>query len=338
MANFGQAAVGIILLLIVVGSLLYIFYSRTNAVAKNGYGSLIMLALVSLMIPVFWILEGNQQANAQQQQQELAVQRGMQNYADVCTDKCYAIDSKNNVLRPTYLGYTFKQLNGMTDDQLKSTIAGGFYNSTPDAGVPTKPTNVNAIPRSDQYGGQLVSSYVDYLFAFIRSDNPAYTKKLGYTGPAAQNGLKLLPDYLQANKPTQYKAATDYASVLNAGQFGVAVDMTKQSAITLDMVQPPAGATCTPSCFQYLNMKVKVGTVITWVNKTNQPHTVTAKDLSGKDAPQIFDSGVKTPIQTNGTFKYTVTDAAYNLDPTNHKLTYYCIIHPQMLAQLTIVK
>jgi len=338
MVDFGQAAVGIILLLLVVGGLLYIFYSRTNAVSKTGYGSLIMLALVSLMIPVFWILEGSQQANAQQQQQTLAVQRGMQNYASVCTDKCYAIDSKNNVLRPTYLGYTFAQLNNMSDDQLKSVIAGGFYNPTPDPGVPPKPANANAIPRSDQYGGQLVSSYIDYLFAFIRSDDPAYAKKMGFTGAAAQNGLKLLPDYLQANAPTQFKAATDFASVLNAGQFGVAVDMTSKSAVTINITQPPAGATCTPSCFQYLSVKVKVGTVITWVNTTDQPHTVTAKNLSGQDDPQIFDSGVKSPIQTNGTFKYTVTDAAYNLDPANHKVTYYCIIHPQMLAQLTIVK
>jgi plastocyanin len=336
MGNLGQVAVGIIVLLVVVGGLLFIFYSRTNAVEKTGYGSLIMLALVSLMIPVFWIMESGSQAAAQNQQQATAIEQGMQLYAQNCPDRCYGIDSKNNVVNPSYLGYTFAQLNSMNDDQLKSVITGGFYNPTPSPGVPAKPANANAIPRSDQFGGQLEAIYIDYLFAFFRSTDAQYVKQQGYTGPAAQNGLKLLPDYLQANLPAQYKAATTFAQT---GQFGAAVDMTKQSAITIDIVQnPPTGATCTPNCFQYLNLKVKVGTVITWVNKTDQPHTVTAKDQSGNDAAQIFDSGVKTPIQTNGTFKYTVTDAAYNLNPDTHTVLYYCIIHPQMVAQLTIVK
>ena len=335
MVNLGQAVVGIILLLVVVGGLLYIFYSRTNAVEKTGYGALIGLAVISLLIPVFWIMESGAQAQAQTQQHALAIERGMQQYASNCTDRCYGIDSKGSVVNPTYLGYSFTDLNKMSDDQLKSIITGGFYNPTPAAGVPAKPSNINSIPRSDQFGGQLQSNYIDYLFAFIRSTDPTYVKQQGFTGAAAENGLKLLPDYLQANMPNQYKAAQVFAA---SGQFGPAVDMTGQQAITIDIVQPPAGATCTPQCFQYLNIKVKVGTEITWVNKSDQPHTVTAKDKSGADAPQIFDSGVSTPIQTNGTFKYTVTDAAYNLDPDKHTVVYYCIIHPQMLAQLTIVK
>lgn len=331
-----QVAVGIIVLLVVVGGLLFIFYSRTNAVEKTGYGSLIMLALVSLLIPVFWIMESNAEANAKNQQQATAIEQGMEVYAENCTNQCYGIDSKNNVVNPTYLGYTFTQLNGMNDDQLKAVITGGFYNPTPNPGVPAKPSNINSIPRSDQFGGQLVSSYIDYLFALVRSTDPQYAKQQGFTGSAAENGLKLLPAYLQANLPAQYKAATTFAQT---GQFGTAIDMTKQSAITVDIVQnPPSGESCTPNCFQYLNIKVKVGTVITWVNKTTQPHTVTAKDQSGSDAPQIFDSGVKTPIQSNATFKYKVTEAAYNLNPDTHTVMYYCIIHPQMVAELTIVK
>lgn len=331
-----QAVIGIIVLLVVVGGLLYIFYSRTNAVEKTGYGSLAVLGVISLLIPIFWIMESGAQASAQTQQQALAIQRGMQLYAQNCTDRCYGIDSKNNVVNPSYLGYTFAQLNDMSDDQLKAIITGGFYNPSPSVGVPPKPANVNSIPRSDQFGGQLQAQYIDYMFAFIRSTDPKYVKQQGFTGPAAQNGLKLLPDYLQTNMPTQYKAATTFAV---SGTFGAAVDMTNQSAITINIVQqPPSGATCTPNCFQYLNVKVKVGTEITWINKSDQPHTVTAKDQSGNDAPQIFDSGVKTPIQSNGTFKYKVTDAAYNLNPDTHTVIYYCIIHPQMVAELTIVK
>ena len=62
--NIGQVVVGVILLLIAVGGLLYIFYSRTTGVEKTGYGALIMLAVVSLMIPVFWMMQNGQQAAA----------------------------------------------------------------------------------------------------------------------------------------------------------------------------------------------------------------------------------------------------------------------------------
>ena len=39
MEKYVQAAVGIVVLLIVVGGLLRIFYARTNAVQKTGYGA-----------------------------------------------------------------------------------------------------------------------------------------------------------------------------------------------------------------------------------------------------------------------------------------------------------
>ena len=76
-------------------------------------------------------------------------------------------------------------------------------------------------------------------------------------------------------------------------------------------------------------------------------HTVTA--ITGQDlskpapAPQIFDSASDSKFQ-NGlippgqSFSYKVTEAAYNADPTNHRIVYYCRIHPDMLAQLVIVK
>ena len=118
--------------------------------------------------------------------------------------------------------------------------------------------------------------------------------------------------------------------------------MTHKKAVTVDIVAPPPGATCAPACFEIPNVKVKVGTVITWVNKSITPHTATAiegTDISNiKIAKNVFDSGLTTPINPGSTYTYTVTAAAYNLNPTTHAVIYYCQFHPSMLAELTVVQ
>jgi len=97
------------------------------------------------------------------------------------------------------------------------------------------------------------------------------------------------------------------------------------------------------ACFNQPNIKVKVGTVITWTNQDAVAHTVTA--IKGNDtanpqnaiASQIFDSGLTPGVQSGKTFKWTVSAAAYALNP-DHTVIYYCQFHPDMLAQLTIVQ
>lgn len=335
MVNFGQAAVGIILLLVVIGGLLYVFYSRTNAVEKSGYGALAMLAIVALMIPVFWIMEGNNQAQAKTQQFSDAVLRGQALYAADCTFRCYGIKD-NKVVNPTYNGYTLDYLNALTDLNLTRVISAGTYNP-----AAPQPASLSAIPSSSDYGGALLSNDITYLLSFIRSADPAYLRLNGY--PMA-NGFDSLPAYLQANNATQYNAAVTFAAT---GQFGTAKDETNQRNITIDIVNPGAESTTCDSkvsCFGPINTKVKVGTTITWVNRSSQPHTVTA--ITGTNtaaptaAPQIFDSAkgsVSNLIPTGGSFTYTVTQAAYNFNP-DHSLIYYCRIHTDMLAQLTIVQ
>jgi plastocyanin len=88
-------------------------------------------------------------------------------------------------------------------------------------------------------------------------------------------------------------------------------------------------------------VKVKVGTKITWVNKSPDGHTVSAivgtDTAAHKVAPQIFDSGLNKLIQSNASYSYTVTAAAYNFN-ADHTVIYYCQVHPMMLAELTIVQ
>ncbi len=332
MVNIGQVVVGIILLLVVIGGLLYIFYSRTNAVEKTGYGALIMLALVSLMIPIFWIVENSGQASAQTQQFELGVQRGMAVYAQYCVSNCYTIKS-NKLVNPSYNGYTISQLNNLSDDDLNRVIASGNY-----APGVTPPSNSSQIPVGYQFGGPLSSMDEQYLFDFLRSADPEYLSKSGYP---SQNGFDSLVSYLQNNAPATYSTAVALGST---GSFGAPVDMTNQKAITIDIANTVTGQNCQPSCYQYPNVKVKVGTVITWVNKSSIGHTVTAATSESTASPQpaesIFDSAGSASsynlIAPGQSFTYTVTQAAYNLNP-DHAVMYYCKIHPMMLAELTIV-
>ncbi len=342
MGNIVQVIVGIVVVLVATGGLLYIFYARSNAVEKAGSSALIMLAIVSLMIPIFWILEGSNQASAKAQQHDVAVLRGMAIYSQYCINKCYAINKNNKVVNPTYNGYTIDQMNAMSDDNLHRVIAGGVYNP-----AKPQPTNPNAIVASQDFNGPLSSNDVEYLFQFLRSEDPKYLSDNGYPTGSSASGFNRLPDFLQNGLPATsssdaipanpglYQTAVAFGK---QGQFGSAVDMTKMKAVTINITNTAPNQTCNPSCYDPINVRVKVGTTITWVNKSSSGHTITAVYGDGstiKLAPQIFDSKVSKLVMPGQSFTYTVAKAAYNFN-SNHTVVYYCQVHPPMLAELTI--
>lgn len=331
-----QAAVGIVVLLVAVGALLYIFYSRTNGVEKTGYGALLMLSIISLMIPVFWIMETNQETTSKINEFTTAVQRGAELYAQYCF-QCHGINGQ---------GGKGPQLNGsdavkaLSDADLMRIIEGGIYD-------PANPTTALMPAWLDQYGGPLDVNQIQYLFDLIRSADPAYLAKneMGYSNG---NGFAQVPDILRLSQPSAYQTAVAQASG-NISQFPV-VDMTRQTAVTIDIIHAPATTTCQPGCFAIADpnhpgqmiispdVKVKVGTTITWVNKDTTIHTVTSimGENPGITVPAtIFDSGAANPIATGHSFVYKVTMDAYTFNK-DHGVVYYCRIHPVMTAALTI--
>ena len=345
MVNFGYAALGIVAALVATGGLLYMFYSRSNAIQKAGSGAVIMLAVVSLMIPIFWIVEGNNQASAKLEQHTLAVQRGLGLYAQYCTDNCYTIVN-NKVVNPKYNGYTIDALNKMTDDDIHRIIEGGIYNPA----IP-QPTNKNAIVYGQGYNGPLASNDIEYLFQLIRSADPEYLKKNDLPYSASENGFNKLPDFLQnggtdeagqplTGNPAAYATAVAVGKV---GQFGSPKDMTAMKAITINITNTAANQVCNPSCYDPINIKVKVGTKITWVNKSSLGHTITALYGDGsstaKIATQLFDSskGGSSLVGTNESYTYTVTTADFTFN-TNHTVVYFCKVHPTMLAEITVTQ
>ena len=70
--------------------------------------------------------------------------------------------------------------------------------------------------------------------------------------------------------------------------------------------------------FQPTNVKIKVGAVLTWVNKDEEPHTVTSEI-------GLFRSGA---MDTNDTFVFK-----FDKPGTYHFL---CSIHPQMVGTIVV--
>jgi mono/diheme cytochrome c family protein/plastocyanin len=337
-----QAAVGIVVALVAVGALLYVFYSRTNAVEKTGYGALIMLSIISLMIPVFWIMESNGQAIAKTQQHDTDVQRGAALFAQYCY-QCHGINGQGS-RGPKLNGNS--AVNALTDADILRIISGGVYDPANPGGVPLMPT------WSDQYGGPLTQDQIQYLFALVRSADPGYLTTNGYPAGSGSNGFSQVPGDLKSTNLNGYQTAIAQATAGSGIGSYPLVDMTKQKAVTIDIIDSPTGATCLPACYAIAdpknpgkeiispNVQVKVGTTITWVNKSKTPHTVTSIVGENGTAPvpaKVFDSGIGSILNAGKSYTYTVLADAFTFN-SNHIVVYYCQIHPIMLAALTIVQ
>jgi plastocyanin len=70
--------------------------------------------------------------------------------------------------------------------------------------------------------------------------------------------------------------------------------------------------------FNPSTITVAAGTTITWTNKDAIAHTVTSNT-------NLFNSG---SLGTNGTFSFTFATAG--------TFSYYCAIHPNMVASVTV--
>ncbi len=337
-----QAAVGIVVALLAVGALLYVFYSRTNSVEKTGYGALIMLSIISLMIPVFWIMETNGEAIATTQQFNTNVQRGAALFAQYCF-QCHGINGQGGT-GPKLNGNS--TVNSLTDADIMRIISAGIYDPANPGGTPLMPA------WSDQYGGPLTQDQIQYLFDLVRSADPAYLTTNGYSAGPGSNGFAQVPAALQASNLSGYQTAVAQATAGTGINSFPVVDMTKQKAVTITIIDAPSGSVCQPACYSVPdpnhagqtiispNVKVKVGTTITWVNKSTTPHTVTSivgENASSPVPAKVFDSGIGNLLTPGKSYTYTVASSAYTFN-SNHIVVYFCQVHPIMVAALTITQ
>lgn len=78
-----------------------------------------------------------------------------------------------------------------------------------------------------------------------------------------------------------------------------------------------------PYAYAPARVMVRVGTKVTWLNRSSAPHTV-----SSTASPPAFDSGVKHLIQPGQRWSHTFSHPG-----TYH---YTCLIHPYMTATVVV--
>jgi len=71
--------------------------------------------------------------------------------------------------------------------------------------------------------------------------------------------------------------------------------------------------------YQMANIQVRVGTMVTWTNQDNVPHSITFKN-------GMKDSGL---LYQGQSFSYTFS--------TPGTYQYYCTVHPYMVATVTVI-
>ena len=107
------------------------------------------------------------------------------------------------------------------------------------------------------------------------------------------------------------------AALASAGIIGAARPATQPAT-------QPASAKVTVSIdnfkFAPATLTVVAGTMVTWINHDDVPHTV-----SSRDDPQVFDSGA---LDTDDKFSFTFSK------PGNY--AYYCKVHTHMKGVVTV--
>ncbi len=309
----GRIAFGLAVVSLGVAALVYVFYSRGNAVTKTGYAALILTVAIGLVLPFLMVSQGQSQVDAQSAQYDLTLHRGAAIFGQYCAT-CHG-----------YLGQGLNgpKLNGnpdiakLTDDDLTRIISGGIAN-------PNNPAQLLMPAWLNSYGGSLTQDDISYLVALIRSSDRAYTSSKGLS---SVNGFSYVYDTLQnATQRAEYQAEKKGGSKPPASSF---VDKTADKAVTIEAVN----STTNSSGYQWqvvgsssADLTIKAGTTVTWVNNTQGgiPHNV----VSGSGGTPNNKFPTSPIFSPGGKYTYTFT--------TPGEYPFYCGVHPAMIGWITV--
>jgi plastocyanin/mono/diheme cytochrome c family protein len=304
---------GLAVIVVVGAALMYIFYSRGTNVEKAGYGSLLFIIAVAFIIPLLTISQQQDQASATKSIYNANLVRGAALYGQYCAS-CHGFQGQG--LAGPKLNNN-PAVNKFSNDDITRIISAGIPND------PTNPTKLAMPAWSSNYGGSLTEDDISYLVALIRSSDPAYiaTNNL----PENTNGFSYVLGTL--TNPTQI--AEWHKEKTTGSRPTDLVDLTSQSAVTIEAV----ASTTNASGFQWeamgqttADITIKVGTTVTWVNKSSQPHNVFSGP-SGSPDQKFQETGTLAPNSTD-TFTFTFTTAG--------EFPFFCAIHPAMIGWISV--
>lgn len=309
----GRIAFGLAVVSLGVAALVYVFYSRGNAVTKTGYAALIVTIAVGLILPFLLVSQQQTQVDAQAAQYDLTLQRGAALYGQYCA---------------TCHGYQGQGLNGpklnnnpdiakLTDEDLTRIISGGIAN-------PNDPSKLLMPAWLNTYGGSLTQDDINYLVALIRSSDPKYTASKGLP---STNGFTYVYDTLiNSTQQAEYKIEAKGGSKPPAANF---VDKTADKTVTIDAVD----STTNSSGYDWQiaggtspDIIIKAGTTVVWDNQSTGgiPHSV----VSGSGGTPNNKFPTSPIFSPGGSYSYTFTAAG--------EYPFYCGVHPAMVGWISV--
>ena len=310
----GQAGFGLAIVALAVSVLIYIFYSRSNAVEKTGYGSLIFIIAVAFIIPLLLVNQQQAQATQAAAQYDLTLQRGAALFGQYCAS-CHGFQGQG--LSAPKLNNN-PDVNKLSSDDLTRIISAGVPN-------PGNLTTFQMPAWSQEFGGSLTTQDIAYLVALIRSSDKTYTSAQHLE---AVNGFSYVLQSL--TDPTQI---AEYHSELKSGSKPPAntfTDLTTQKVVHIDAIDVSSGPApwgWQPVGVTTPNIIIKVGTTVIWGNKSSAPHNVYSGPPNNPDG-KFHSPGILAANSTD-TFSFTFT--------TPGDYPYYCAIHPVMVGYITVV-
>ena len=296
-------------------ALVYIMYTRGNAVNKTGFAALLFVIGIAFIIPLLMVNQQQQQVSAQADRYDLSLHRGAQIFGQYCAT-CHGYQGQ---------GLSGPQLNHnadiakWSDDDLTRVISAGIAND------PSDPTKLGMPAWSNAYGGSLTEEDISYLVAFIRSSDPAY---LTLKGLPSTNGFNFVLATL--TNPTQIAQFDEQKASGGKPPLSQFKDMTGQKAVTVPILTGAPGTTAAWN-FAPQYIIVSAGTTVTWDNKSSAPHTVIGTD---KNSPAQINSMADAKLAGgilaagSGTFSFTFDKAG--------DYPYYCSLHPAMKAYIIV--
>lgn len=304
-----RLGLGLAVVCLVTAALMYIFYSRANAVTRTGYGALLMIIATGLLIPMLTITQQQQQVSAAAQLYDLKLHNGAALFGTYCST-CHGFLGQG--LNAPQLNNN-PAVNKLSDDDLTRIISGGIAN-TDDPKKLLMPAWLQA------YGGSLTEEDISYLVALIRSSDPKYRQLNGLENV---NGFSYV--FASLTSPTQiaeYNQQKNAAGAPSQPPLSQFQSFTGKSKVTVPITNTPSAPNANWN-FTPANIIISAGTMVTWNNQSGAPHTVTPKGTNG---PANFGSGILSP--TTGTYSFTFAQKG--------TYEYFCSIHPAMIGWIIV--